>query len=87
MTLRVLKGVAILGAVAAVAMVVSAIVAVARPANNRQAAPKPAATATPVPAVPTSTSQPVTLPPTVITAPAGAASCRSCHQRMRSYRV
>ncbi len=79
MILRVLKGVAILGAVAAVAMVVSAIVAVARPANNRQAAPKPAATATPVPAVPTSTSrpvvptgtsQPVTLPPTVITAPA-----------------
>ena len=64
--LRVLKGVAMLGAVAAVAIVVSAIVAIARPANNHQAAPKPAPTRT---ATPTSTSQPVTPTPTAISAP------------------
>ncbi len=69
MLLRFLKGVALLGAVAVVAMVVSVIVAIAHPANNHQAAPKPALTNTPTPAVPTSTSQPVTPTPTAISAP------------------
>jgi len=69
MLLRVLKGVALLGAVAAVAIVVSAIVAIARPANNHQAAPKPTPTGTPTPAVPTSTSIPAIRSPTTISAP------------------
>lgn len=69
MLLRILKGVALLGAVAVVAMVVSAIVAIAHPANNHQVAPKPAPTRMPSPAVPTGTPIPVTLSPTAISAP------------------
>jgi len=68
MLLRVLKGVALLGAVATVAIVVSAIVVIARPANNHQAAPKPAPTRTLMP-VPSHTSQPITHPPTALSAP------------------
>jgi len=58
--LRVLKGVALLGAGTVVAIVVSAIVAFSRPAGNHHATPK---------SVSTSTSVTATRPPTGITAP------------------